>query len=488
MQQDNQPHPLYALIFLLCFGAALVALLLLFTSSSAPSVVSKLRNHNTLTVGLLTQRTHKQAPEPPPSVHIIDQTAQSFGWEVLYQSYDNLSAMTEALANKEVDMLADLVIDHRPGGTVLFSSVYDTGRPILVYFPQLTSKPSSLAKIEPNSLLVINNSWQEHYLNQQKLNNPLLRWQEVPDFFTLQELVESIGVEPGGYSVILDRELTLLALENIGLASFTNLIPVSLGFGFRREDTGLATLFNQSIERWKNSKGGKPFSRLLPRISRVDLTYLLKRMETRLPKYIDLMVEAGQTYGLDWRLIAAIAYQESLWSKDAVSPTGVRGLMMLTRATASSLGLSNRADPKQSIFGGTRYFLFLRDQIPTRIPEPDRSWFALAAYNVGFAHVEAIRVYTQGQGGNPDKWKDVSSNLPLLEDPSWYKNSKHGFARGREAQTYVANIRKYFSVFLYLLPLDQPIDTKEATPRLQMIRAATTPALPVLPERISTRF
>ena len=150
--------------------------------------------------------------------------------------------------------------------------------------------------------------------------------------------------------------------------------------------------------------------------------------------------------GVDWRLLAAIGYQESHWDPTATSPTGVRGLMMLTEQTARALDVTDRLDPRASIFGGARYFVWIRNQIPQRILEPDRTWFTLAAYNVGMGHLEDARILTQMHGKNPDSWNDVREHLPLLTQSKWYTRVKRGYARGWEPVRFVENIRSYMDI------------------------------------------
>ena len=146
---------------------------------------------------------------------------------------------------------------------------------------------------------------------------------------------------------------------------------------------------------------------------------------------------------IDWKLLAAISYQESHWDPLATSPTGVRGLMMLTRNTAQSLGLSDRTDAEQSISGGMRYIQDMMTKVPESVPQEERIWFALAAYNMGYAHMLDARALTAKQKGNPDSWADVKQRLPLLSQKPWYSKLTYGYARGHEAYTYVENIRKY---------------------------------------------
>ncbi|MEM8843901.1 MAG: membrane-bound lytic murein transglycosylase MltF [Pseudomonadota bacterium] len=174
-----------------------------------------------------------------------------------------------------------------------------------------------------------------------------------------------------------------------------------------------------------------------------------KHIDSRLEDLIPMFKEVAAENEIDWRFLAAVAYQESLWNPDAVSPTGVRGLMMLTQRTARQLGIENRSDPVDSTKGGTSYFLQIKDKIPERITEPDRTWMALAAYNVGFGHLEDARVLTQMRGGNPDRWADVRESLPLLTQKEWYKKTKFGYARGHEPVQYVRNIRNYYDLLVW---------------------------------------
>ena len=176
----------------------------------------------------------------------------------------------------------------------------------------------------------------------------------------------------------------------------------------------------------------------------------VNHVRERLPTYRSEFQTAADRMGFDWRLLAALAYQESHWNPVAVSPTGVRGIMMLTRKTASMMGVADRVDPSQSILGGAAYLAHVRAKLPTRIPEPHRTWLAVAAYNIGFGHLEDARIITQTQGGNPDDWRDVHKHLPLLSEPQWYERVRRGYARGVVAALYVENVRRYFEILSWL--------------------------------------
>ncbi len=190
-----------------------------------------------------------------------------------------------------------------------------------------------------------------------------------------------------------------------------------------------------------------------------------RHLSERLPQYIDLFRAHGDKTGVDWRLLAAMGYQESNWREDAVSPTGVRGLMMLTRTTAKYVGIDNRLSPEQSIEGGARYFRRVHRQIPDAVPEPDRTWFALASYNVGFGHLQDARQLTRAAGRNPNRWLDVKEFLPLLSQKEWYSKTRFGYARGHEPVIYVQNIRRYYDVLAHRFDLrpDSPTVARATT-------------------------
>ena len=176
----------------------------------------------------------------------------------------------------------------------------------------------------------------------------------------------------------------------------------------------------------------------------------IRHYESRLPRYRSMFEQAGADWSVDWRLLAAIGYQESHWRSQAVSPTGVRGIMMLTQDTAAYLGIDDRVDPKNSIHGGAQFYARQTERIADTVDEPDRTWMALAAYNVGFNHVKDARLIVNLQDGNPDTWLDLSKALPLLSQRKWYSQLPYGYARGWEPVLYVNNIRSYYNILKWL--------------------------------------
>jgi membrane-bound lytic murein transglycosylase F len=182
--------------------------------------------------------------------------------------------------------------------------------------------------------------------------------------------------------------------------------------------------------------------------------------------------EAAAQWGIDWRLLAAIGYQESHWRSGAVSPTGVRGIMMLTEDTARYLGLEDRVDPKNSIFGGAQYYARQTERVADTVDEPDRTWMALAAYNVGFNHIKDARQIVEWHGGNPDTWVDISEALPLLAQRKWYSRVPFGYARGWEPVLYVNNIRSYYNILKWLAESEEA-DLRKFDPPERIEQPAT---------------
>ncbi|MGR5069949.1 MULTISPECIES: membrane-bound lytic murein transglycosylase MltF [Vibrio] len=197
----------------------------------------------------------------------------------------------------------------------------------------------------------------------------------------------------------------------------------------------------------------------------VDTRAFIRALDNTLPKWAPLFQKYGEEF--DWRLIAALAYQESHWKPKAKSPTGVRGMMMLTLPTAKSVGVTDRLDPEQSVRGGVEYLRQIVNRVPDSINEHEKIWFALASYNVGYGHMMDARRLTKTQGGDPNAWADVKERLPLLRQKRFYSQTRYGYARGDEARNYVENIRRYYQSIIG--HVSQKPSIEEGTDDLQVI-------------------
>ena len=228
--------------------------------------------------------------------------------------------------------------------------------------------------------------------------------------------------------------------------ALTGVIFLSPGMMLLFDNHGLLTktedAFVASASKWAERQGSKG----TPQLPYLEEKVFLRHVQSRLPRYKAAFQKEAQRRGISWKLLASQAYQESRWNPRAVSPTGVRGIMMLTRNTSSSYGIRNRLDPQASIHGGARHLSRLLRQLPPEVTEPDRTWIALAAYNVGMGHVKDARMLAKRLGKDPNRWSALKEVLPLLAEKEYYQTLPHRYARGWEPVQYVRRIRGYWAL------------------------------------------
>ena len=309
-------------------------------------------------------------------------------------------------------------------------------------------------------LWVIANSSHAELLKNLKETNPDLHWHETTEHSST-DLLEMLHRKEIDYTVV--DAVTFDAQKSFfpGLAKTFELgtpQPLAWMLAPHRDATLLESLNRflvlDSTKQLITQLKEKYLNRSNP-LNFYDTLTFKKDVENRLPKLEQYFLMAEQETDLDWQLLAAIGYQESHWNPKAVSPTGVKGIMMLTNAAAKEVGVTDRTDPQQSIIGGAKYLISVLNKIPERITGPDRMWLALAGYNVGFGHLEDARVLTSRAGKNQDKWEDVREFLPLLTKEKYFSTVRYGYARGYEPVQYVSNIRKYIELISWEMQLLQ---------------------------------
>lgn len=314
-----------------------------------------------------------------------------------------------------------------------------------------TKRPLKVEDLLGKSILVISNSAHAERLRELQKDHPQLRWHEQSDL-EMVDLMEMVHTGTIDFAIIdsnaydINRSLYPRARRAFTISQ----APKQLAWVFPQSvDNSLYALADAFIgEAQSTGMLSEMRERYYGHVNGMDagsaLTFA-RRVESRLPRWQDLLQKAGEDFDIDWQLLAAISYQESHWNSRATSYTGVRGLMMLTKTTAAEVGVDDRLDPAQSIHGGAKYFKKIFKRIPQSIQGADRTWMALAAYNIGFGHLEDARILTERMDGNPDKWVEVRKHLPLLAKRKYYKTTKHGYARGSEPVKYVKNIRSFYS-------------------------------------------
>jgi membrane-bound lytic murein transglycosylase F len=322
--------------------------------------------------------------------------------------------------------------------------------PQLIVYREGKTRPYSAAQIDSSRLAVRTGSPQERMLERQrKTGAAKLTW--IATAPSSADPLDAVMTGKADYSLVDAREF-----------SFAHHIYPDIDVGFampaprptqwivRRGSPDLLkqvnrffTSFIQSgelaqLER-QSSGDTRPFEY---EESRVFHEHVVEQ----LPLYQPWFTEASTQTGVDWHLLAAIGYQESKWNPKAASVDGALGLMMLTPDAAVAMGIKDRSDPRQNIIAGSRYYADVHAKIPERIHEPDRTWLALAAYNVGFGHLEDARIITQARGLNPDSWPDVRQELPLLAQERWYMRAKRGYARGWEPVQFVDRVQRVLTL------------------------------------------
>jgi membrane-bound lytic murein transglycosylase F len=351
---------------------------------------------------------------------------------------------------------AGLAITAEREKKVRFGPPYQTTQQQVAY-NAYALRPKGIKDLLGKRMEVVAGSSYVESLNALKQLNPGLSWEEKFQAES-EELLGKVSEGLIDFTVTDSHIITLAQNFYPNLETAFNLVEQDqLAWAFPQDTDpelyGLAWRFFAKIRRDGTLR--RLLDRYyghLERLDTADVSTFLERMRTTLPEFRKLFEQAQEITDIDWRLLAALGYQESHWNPLATSPTGVRGLMMLTASTADSLGVFDRLDPRESIPAGARYLQSLRDALPERIGEPDRTWMALAAYNTGRGHLEDARVLAHQLKLDPDSWADLKKTLPLLSKPAYSQTVKHGYARGGEAVIFTENTRTYYDILVKFAP------------------------------------
>jgi membrane-bound lytic murein transglycosylase F len=447
--------------FLKGFGTALIgAVLLLFlvSGNDQPTQLEQVLQRGSLT--MLTRNgasSYYLGPDGPtgPEYALVREFANYLGVKLEVEVALAFNQLASLLDSDKGDMIA-ANLARTPVRELLFNFGPDyLETATVVVYRRGQRRPRTIEDLAGLKIMVIAGSSYEDALAEAKKTLPDLEWEPRSDV-GVEELL--LAVADGAIDVTL-MDSTIYNLNGHYYprvaAAFTLPGTLPLAWAFQpgpddslvqkaREFMSLASK-NELLQGIHEAFYGPE-----DRLDRVDMFQFLQQVRERLPGLLPLFQEVATAMDMDWRLLAAIAYQESHWDPLAESRTGVRGLMMLTRRTAKLLGVTDRLDPEESIDGGARYLQRLRKRLPGDIGEPDRTWMALAAYNLGMGHLEDVRVLTEIQDGDPDSWEDVSQRLELLSMEKWHQQTRYGFARGLEAKQFVKNIQAYYEILVWM--------------------------------------
>jgi len=441
---------------------------LIGTCSSPPPLLDQVLEVGELRVVTRDSPTaYVEGPDGPsgPEFDLAREFADELGVALVIEPVQSVSeVLPHLMAGKSHMAAAGLSITESRRDFVSFGHPYELVDMHLIY-KLGTGKPNSIDEVIGRPIEVVAGTSHVDMLASLRRAYPELTWTENADVevadllakvaagevdFTIADSTE-FNIQRHFYPdlrVALDLEIGDPLAWAFPMDSGDSLLSRADDFLIKIDRTGLLAQIKDRYYGHTN------------KFDYVGTRNFIRHYESRLPRYREMFEEAGREWGVDWRLLAAIGYQESHWRSGAVSPTGVRGIMMLTEDTAAYLGLDDRLDPRNSIFGGAQYYARQTERVADTVDEPDRTWMALAAYNVGFNHVKDARQIVEWQGGNPDTWVDISKALPLLAQQKWYSRLPFGYARGWEPVLYVNNIRSYYNIMKWLTA-NEEMDLRE---------------------------
>ncbi|MBL79581.1 MAG: membrane-bound lytic murein transglycosylase MltF [Nitrosomonadaceae bacterium] len=289
-------------------------------------------------------------------------------------------------------------------------------------------------------------------LNNTRLKFPQLNWVERDE--SIEDLLSKVAAGKIDYVLSDSTQINIARnfYANLGVAmTIKNKIGKAWAFSSLAE----LELQEKAQKFFKRIKKDGTLNRLIDkyyghikRLGQENVSKFLEKRKVSLPSLRKYFYQAEEITKIDWRLIAALSYQESHWDRKATSFTNVRGIMMLTQETAERMKVKDRLNAQQNIIAGARYLLILKNTLPARIMEPDRTWIALASYNQGYGHIEDARILAQRLGLSPDIWIDLKKSLPLLSKKKHFRRLKYGYARGGEAVYLTESVRAYYDILM----------------------------------------
>ncbi|WP_351124607.1 membrane-bound lytic murein transglycosylase MltF [Shewanella sp. T24-MNA-CIBAN-0130] len=385
--------------------------------------------------------------------------------------YTNRKQLFAALKENKIDIIAAGIAKtpNRGQQFKLGPSLYKVNQ-VLVY-KEGTPEPKDISTLS-GEITVMANSSSVNTLTKLQKDYPELMWNQVNNKDN-EEL----------FALIANGELNYTISDSNSLLINQRFLP-ELRAGMILEEKvevvwllppkNSDRLMSQLLAFWHKERRAGTLEHLnekyfghVKRFDYVDTRAFIRAIDNILPEYRSFFEQySGE---LDWRKLAAASYQESHWNPRARSPTGVRGMMMLTQPTAAYVGVDDRLDAEQSIRGGAFYLKDMIERLPDTIPEAQRIWFAMASYNIGLGHVEDARRLTESMGMDPSAWRDVKKVLPLLQQSKYYKQTRYGYARGSEAVHYVDSIRRYYDTLVWVDNQTKKLEVIEDTEQINVI-------------------
>ncbi len=309
-----------------------------------------------------------------------------------------------------------------------------TSAPYLQEQQQLVGRYNNPITLENSQIAVSNNSIEQLQVQNIEPNAEIISIPNATPDLLLTKLLDGSA----DYAVLNKAEFEARRAAFPELQAKETLTDIKLSWALRPKDQHLLKLANYFLQQSSTDGTLQRLTRFYSQgetFNSLGVKTFQRDMQARLPLYQHKFEQQADKHNIDWRLLAAIGYQESKWNANAISPTGVAGLMMLTQGTAKEMGISNRQNPTQSIEAGAAYYQLMTQKFAKTVREPDRTWMALAAYNMGYGNIVKAQKITQQMGNDPSKWLDVSRHLRQLP-------------RAGQALVYVQEVRRYYDALL----------------------------------------
>jgi membrane-bound lytic murein transglycosylase F len=464
---------------------ALIAALVGTCSSPPPLIDQVLELGELRVVTRNTPTSYFIGPDGPagPEYDLVRDFADEIGVELVMETVDNVSEILPRLLEGRAHMAAAGLSTTASRREYLnFGHPYNSVDMHLIY-KLGTGRPRSIEDLVGRSIEVIAGSSHSEMMASLAAAYPGLEWSENADVEVV-DLLQKVATGALEFTISDSTEFNIQRHFYPDLRVVLDLDvgdPIAWAFKKDAGDSLLLRADEYLIHAGRSGFLAQVNDRYFGHTEKFDYVgtrAFLRHFDGRLPRYRSMFEDAGDQWDVDWRLLAAVGYQESHWRSHAVSPTGVRGIMMLTMATAEYLDIPDRMDPESSIYGGAEFLARQLERVPDSVDEPDRTWMALAAYNVGFNHLKDAMQIVEWQGGDPNTWVDISEALPLLANQRWYSRVQYGYARGWEPVLYVNNIRNYYNIIRWITAneaeAEEPIDSEAEPAGEELIEIAST--------------
>ncbi len=410
-------------------------------------------------------------------------TPMGYQLELLNEFCNNLGIKLEVVVSNdvernikdlkkgEVDLIAqNLAVTRERGKKIKFTEPHTFSRQVLVQ--RIEDKNNSKPQASDFNSLIRNQldlAGKTIYVQKgssyvTRLNNlsdeigDTINVVEIPDY----EAEQLIGLVAEGeilYTICdeIQARVNKNYYDNIDIETPIS-FPQKMAWGVRKSSHDLLQVVNNWLIRFRKSA----------KYNIIYKKYFLNRRSTHIvdagynslkggsvSKFDDIIKKESENIDWDWKLVAALIYQESRFLPEIKSWAGAQGLMQLMPETAKTFGVHNITSPQENIRGGIKFLKWLDKRMALRVDDPEeRLKFVLASYNVGIGHVLDAMKLAEKNGKNPKVWDgNVDFYLLNKSNPKFFNDPvvEFGYCRGEEPYLYVNEILERYEHYKNLM-------------------------------------